>query len=237
MGGLSISVYSRVQVDDGEIRVRWVLDMGETAAATVLELIDADTNGTVTPAEKEAYLSVWISSVLEHIELTVDGIALPMQVGFHELTSPVGEGGVLALRVVIDLSAELPSIPSGNTYLATYRDTNYDTYIGWREVVVTRAPSVHLVTSSVPSEDRTDELRTYPPDLWAAAPNSEARFTVRSGPPPQASTVPGTADGGPSSSGIQVWPTGVLALVLIVLLITVIALADRGHEPTGTRRR
>lgn len=234
LGGFSISVYSRLVAEEQQIRVRWVLDMAEVAAAAVVELIDTDADGNVSVDEERAYFDLWVSSVLERIELRVDGVALPKRVGFHELSLPSGEGGAPALRVVIDLSVELPAIPAGTTYRAVYRDTNYADYIGWREVVVNAGAGVQLVESSMPTEDRTDELRTYPPDLWATPPNSEAIFTVRPGQAPEATM--GTEPAA-SSSGVTAWPTGVLAILLVAALVTLITWADRGDHAPRNRRR
>ncbi|MEX0710436.1 MAG: hypothetical protein WD116_04450 [Chloroflexota bacterium] len=233
LGGFSISVYSRLVVDDEQIRVRWVLDMAEIAAVTVIELIDTNADGEVSADEKVAYLEPWVSTVLDRIDLQVDGAELAKVLGFHELTLEDGEAGAPYLRVVMDLSATLPPVEDGASYQAQYRDRNYADYIGWREVVVSAGQGVELVDSSVPSEDRTDELRTYPSDLWAVPPNSVATFTVRRGQAPGASSEHAT--GGPAS-GVTAWPVGVLAILLVAVLLTAISLADRGDPAPRARR-
>lgn len=233
LGGFSISVYSRLVVDEDAIRVRWVLDMAEIAAATVIELIDTNADGEVSANEERAYFEPWVSTVLDRIDLRVDGADLVKVVGFHELTLPGGEAGVPYLRVVMDLSAALPTIEAGATYRAEYRDRNYTDYLGWREVVVRAGQGVELVASSVPADDRTDELRNYPSDLWAAPPNSVATFTVRRAQPQGASEEP-QASGTPS--GVTAWPAGVLAILLVALLLMAMSWVDRGDPVPRARR-
>jgi hypothetical protein len=157
-GPFSISVYSGLVVDAHEIRIRWVMDMAETAATTTVELIDADGNGDVTEEERNAYFDIWVTSLLDGIELTVDGLPLSKSVSFRELTLPSGEGGTPALRVVMDLTAELPALQPGAIYEASYRDTNYVDYVGWREVAVAVGADTRLITSSAPTQGRTNEL-------------------------------------------------------------------------------
>jgi hypothetical protein len=178
MGSFSISVYSRLEILPREIHVRWVLDMAEIPSATTVKLIDANSDGTITEAEKGKYFALWVTSILDSIQLSVDGKRLPLEVVSHELTLPSGEGGQLALRIVMDLTAHLPEMRPGTPHHGEYHDTNYKRYIGWREVVVIAGDGVQLVDSSAPTQGRTDELRTYPADLWAGAPTSDATFTA-----------------------------------------------------------
>lgn len=239
-GPFSISVYSRLVVESDQVRIRWVLDMAEIASAATVELIDEDADGTVTDSEKNAYFDLWVGSVLDSIELTVDGEELSKTIEFRELTLPSGEGGTPYLRVVMDLSAELPRPSSPATvHAATYRDANYVDYPGWREVAAAAGTDVVLLESSVPTEGRTNELTVYPADLGRSVPTSEARFSFSAagtgtgpiGPLPGSTPQPDTTTG----SAFQIWPTGILAVLIVGAMAVVLVLANR-NEPRRHRR-
>ena len=232
MGTFSVSVYSRLLVEQRQINVRWVLDMGELPSAAVVDLIDADANGQVSPAERHAYLATWVSSILDAIEVTLDGEPLRKRVDSHELALPGGEGGAPALRVVLDLTAELPVLTPGRAYDVRYEDSNYVEYPGWREVIVQAGDHVALVESSVPAQDQTDELRNYAPVLSAAAANSVADFTFEiAGPAASGGSGPGPSGAAELSTGARpgfsLWPTGVLALLVLGALAVVIVVVER----------
>jgi nickel/cobalt exporter len=65
-----------------------------------------------------------------------------------------------------------------------YRDENYGERQGWKEIVVRALPGVALIESNAPTEDPTNELRTYPQDMLASPLNlsaAHARFAPGDG--------------------------------------------------------
>jgi hypothetical protein len=234
-GPFSISVYSRLVVTEDEIQIRWVLDMAEIPATATVELIDTNADGTVTEREKGAYFDLWVGSVLEQIELVVDGRSLSKEIVGRELTLPAGEGGSPALRLEMDLVAEVPG--DSASHEASYRDTNYKDYIGWREVAVAPGPGTQLVESSAPLEGRTNELTVYPADLGVSVPTSEATFVFAAADAnPSLAAGPVTASDAPAApGGFQLWPTGVLAALLVAGLAALMYAANA--EPPAARPR
>jgi hypothetical protein len=237
-GSFSISVSSQITVAEHEVRVRWVVDMAELPAGVVVDLIDTDGDGIATPAERDAYLALWIPSVLENLDLRVDGADLALEAVTHELSFPVGEGGALSLRLVADLVAPLAEPRPGEVHEATYRDTNYTDYLGWREVAVSAADGVTLVDSSVPVQGRTKELTVYPADLGMSVPSSVAQFKfsvaadAASGP---GSPSPSERDLAPAEPSFRLWPTGALAILVVVLLGVGMVALERSSPPRRRR--
>lgn len=231
-GSLSINVYSRLTLEASRVRVRWVLDMAEIPAGAIVTLIDQDGNGSASAEEQDAYFATWLSSVLDQIHLTVDGEELSKSVDASELELPIGENGARYLRVVVDLAADLPPAPADGVFLATYQDQNYADYVGWREVVVTAAEPVQLLVSSVAAVDRTNELQTYPPDLGAGTPNSDAEFSFRvgaeSGADPRAQPI-----AQPGSARNDDLP----ALGLLLLAVAAVVISALSALGGGARRR
>ena len=237
-GSFSISVFSQLTVAAEEVRVRWVVDMAELPAGVIVDLIDTDGDGVASEVEQTAYLAVWIPSVLENLDLRVDGADLSLELESHELSFPIGEGGAPYLRLVADLVAPLPAPHAAEVHEATYRDANYTEYIGWREVAVAPAEGVSLIDSSVAEEGRTQELTVYPADLGVSVPTSEARFTFAlAAADPSAAGSPAALgqDPAPAGPSFQIWPTGVLAVLVVVLLGVAFVFLDR--SATRGRRR
>jgi hypothetical protein len=228
-GSLSINVYSHLTLDASRVRIRWVLDMAEIPAGAIVGLIDQDGNGVASQEEQDAYFATWLSSVLGEIHLTVDGTELPITVDAAELELPTGENGALYVRVRLDLSADLSAPPPNGTFAATFRDLNYRDYLGWREVVVSADPGVELVTTTVATVDRTNELQTYPPDLGATTPNSEATFSFR-----LSSAVASGAPSGASQPGaaanVDLPAAGLLLLVVAAVVVSVLSGLGRGSR-------
>jgi hypothetical protein len=99
-------------------------------------------------------------------------------------------------------------------------------------VVVTAAEPVVLLASSVAAVDRTSELQTYPPDLGAGTPNSDADFSFRvsaeSGGDPGAQPVTQ-----PESAQNDDLP----ALALLLLAIAAVVVSALSGLGGGARRR
>jgi hypothetical protein len=231
-GSLSINVYSRLALEPSRVRVRWVLDMAEIPAEAIVTLIDEDGNGSASREEQDAYFATWLSSVLDQIHLRVNGAELTKGVEASELELPIGENDARYLRVVVDLAADLPAPPADGVYLATYQDENYAEYVGWREVVVTAAEPVELLASSVAAVDRTNELQTYPPDLGAGTPNSDADFSFR---------VSAESGGDPGAQPVTQQESAqnddLPAFALLLLAIAAVVVSALSGLGGGARRR
>jgi hypothetical protein len=233
-GSLSINVYSHLTLEPSRVRVRWVLDMAEVPAAAIVGLIDQDGNGTASRDEQDAYFATWLSSVLAEIHLRVDGEELPVAVDSAELELPAGENGALYVRVRLDLTTDLPSPMADGEHRASFQDLNYRDYLGWREVIVTADPGVDLVSSSVATVDRTNELQTYPPDLGASTPNSEAAFSFRID-AAGASHTPSSAPGHTGAATDDLPALGLLLLAAAAVVVSV--LSGLGGRPRRRARR
>jgi hypothetical protein len=237
-GSLSINVYSRLTLAATQVRIRWVLDMAEIPAGAIVGLIDQDGNGVASQEEQDAYFATWLSSVLGEIHLTVDGTELPTAVDTAELELPTGENGALYVRVRLDLSADLPAPPATGMYAASFEDLNYRDYLGWREVVVSADPGVELVTTTVATVDRTNELQTYPPDLGASTPNSEATFSFRLNSAAASGAPSGTTTQPEAGANVGLPAVGLLLAVAAAVAVSVLSGLGRGarrRERRGER--
>ena len=190
LGNFTINQYTRLEAGRNTLRLRYVVDMAEIPAFQERQAMDADHNGAVSDAEAGAWLERQVPVLLAGLELRVAGAAAPLRVAGRELSFPPGQGGLLTLRLVLDL--ETPLDMGAGPVAITYRDTNFDGRIGWREIVARALNGAALRGASVPERDQSDELRTYPRDMLASPPDlREARFEAlpAAGGAPSAATV------------------------------------------------
>ena len=67
--------------------------------------------------------------------------------------------------LIFDTTAPHPPAEPGAQIDASIRELTFDGVQGWHEIIVVEGEGATLDESSVPSEDLTDELTVYPPDM------------------------------------------------------------------------
>ena len=106
----------------------------------------------------------------------MDGRPAALVVENATLAFPKGQGGLSTTRLDLDLRAdgvELAGTPRQIAYSSTYASDR----VGWKEVVVARAPGAAVTATTAATVDRTDALRSYPQDVLAS-PASQLDATV-----------------------------------------------------------
>lgn len=181
LGNFTINRYARVEPGADLVRVVYALDMAEIPSFQELSTIDRDRNGAVSDDEKAAYLAHKLPDLAAHLQLTVNGAPLRFRVESGTLSLGEGQGGLLLVRIDATFVAELPAGLRG-VLNAWFRDTNYDTRLGWKEIVVRGTGSAAVRESTVPPVNTSNELRSYPEDaLQSPLEVREARFRFEPG--------------------------------------------------------
>jgi nickel/cobalt exporter len=190
LGNFTVNHYSRIEPAGDGVRVVYVLDLAEIPTFQEQPQIDLDRDGQLGEAEWEQYADRRAEELRRGLDLRLDGAPADVRLVSRELSFPPGQGGLPTLRLVAVYRADLPS--GGGPLQLTYRDGNDPTRIGWREIVARPgAAGTRIEQASVPAEDRSDELRSYPEDLLNSPLDvREARLTF----------VPGPAAAGPPAS-------------------------------------
>jgi len=180
LGNFTVNHYSRIDVGRDAVQVRYIVDMAEIPAFQERQAIDTDGDGQVNDAEQSAYLSKQAAVLVGGLHLTVDNAPVELRAVDQSLTFPVGQGGLVTLRLVLNLAA--PLTPATAPIAIGYRDTNFAERIGWREIIVRPLDGVVLGDSTAPTQDQSDELRSYPQDMLSNPLDvREARFTMTLG--------------------------------------------------------
>jgi nickel/cobalt transporter (NicO) family protein len=121
LGNFTVNRFSRIEVAESRIYVRYVLDLAEIP--------------TFQAGNVEA--KTYARRIARGVHLTVDGHAARLVPVETSLAHPPGAGGLRTTRFEVVLKGPVLQGASG----VAYRDTNYVDRIGWKEIVVGDAPS------------------------------------------------------------------------------------------------
>ena len=177
LGNFTVNHYSRIEPAGDGVQVFYVLDLAEIPTFQEQPNIDADRDGQVSEAEGEQYAQRRAEELRRNLRLRLDGAPTELETVSRALSFPPGQAGLPTLRLEAVYRAALPS--GGGPIELSYRDDNDPTRIGWREMVARPGTAgAQIQQSSVPADDLTDALRSYPEDLLnSPADVREARLT------------------------------------------------------------
>jgi nickel/cobalt exporter len=164
LGNFTVNRYSRVELGNAGIRVRYVLDLAEIPSVQETQVADVNHDGVVSAEEWDTYRTRQVEALRSNLTLAIDGAPVALRTDDSTLSTPLGQGNIPLIRIEAWFGAA-PSWPPGDAntmHSATFQDRNEPARLGWREIVVQGAPGVVLSQSTVPAVDTTDELRTYP---------------------------------------------------------------------------
>ena len=136
LGNFTSNHFARVEVADGRLYVRYVLDLAEIP--------------TYQARQRGVDAGVYASRIAAGLRVTLDGRPAALRPVAHALAFPAGVGGLRTMRLEVILRG--PAV-DGRSQLRV-RDTNDAGRIGWREIVVGAG------TRSV-----SNELHAYPKSL------------------------------------------------------------------------
>ena len=178
LGNFTINRYSRIEPGIDQIHLRYVLDLAEIPTFQEMPKIDSNRDGRVSETENANYLGDKAEELRSGLQLSVNGEAILLDPVAQELSFPPGQGGLSTMRLSLLLRGELKQAAGLGEHRLHYRDNNYSQRLGWKEIIVRPGVGVALVDSTVPQQDRSDELRAYPKDLLDSPSNdTEARAT------------------------------------------------------------
>jgi nickel/cobalt exporter len=164
LGNFTVNRFSGLEVFPDRALVHYVVDMAEIPTFQELPRIDVNSDGRVTSLELQGYADDLGPRISSNLSFSADGA--PIELSLIEVNAGLrqGQGGLDVLRVdalyVGDLGASHASL--------TYEDRNYRGRLGWKEIVAYGTGGQGIVSSSVPSESASNELRTYPSSLLSS---------------------------------------------------------------------
>ena len=178
LGNFTINRYSRIEPGVDQIQLRYVLDLAEIPTFQEMSRVDLDRDGRVSESENTTYSANKAEELRRGLQLSVNGEVILLDSVAHELSFPPGQGGLSTMRLSLLLRGQLQGATGPGEQRLDYRDDNYSQRLGWKEIVVRPGGGVSLVDSTVPQQDRSNELRSYPMDLLdSPSDDTEARAT------------------------------------------------------------
>ena len=171
LGNFTINRYSRIEPSGNRVYVLYVLDMAEIPTFQAQATVQAEGEGR--------YADGLVRSIQRGLRLTAGGAPIALQPVRHVLAFPPGQAGLHTTR----LESLYVSDPlTGGQDRIAYRDANFASRIGWKEIVVQTGSGAKVVSASVPTATISDELRSYPKNLLRSPLDvTEANATITPG--------------------------------------------------------
>jgi hypothetical protein len=127
------------------VHLAYLLDFAELPAYGEIESLDADHDGSVTPAEQEAYLARRLGPIVDRWTVEVDGVKIAPRVTGSNLEVLAGEQGLSTLRIAADVEAEAPgSRAPGADVRVHVVDPAFADRSGWRQMAAEASPEATL---------------------------------------------------------------------------------------------
>jgi nickel/cobalt transporter (NicO) family protein len=212
LGNFTINHHSTIEVSGNRVYVHYVLDLAEIP--TFQE-------------RKRVQRPGFARSVAQGLRLTLDGRPAQLRLLGSKSELRPGAGGLKTLRF-----AAVYETPADGTRLA-YRDTNFESRLGWREVVVRAERGARIESASVPATSRSAELTNYPQDLLRdPLAVSSARATFRAGRLSGLPPLLGTAPAPEPRRGFESLINGELGAGAILIALVLAAFWGAAHALT-----
>lgn len=171
LGNFTSNTYVRVEPSGGELYVRYVVDLAEIP--TLNERARVDAAGGLP-----GYAIAQARQFTRGLDVRVAGQRVTLLPASQEAAYNRGAAGLDTLRIAVWYRARGP-IAAG---VVEVRDGNFAGRLGWHELVVRASSGARVAEATVPADDVTNELRTYPADLTSSPLDvRDARFSLTTG--------------------------------------------------------
>jgi nickel/cobalt exporter len=172
MGNFSINHYSKITVQKDSVEIHYLIDAAEIP--TFQEMQQGGFSSDPQSPKTREYLSREAETFKKNLVLTISGSPAQLKTKSMEVIFPPGAGGLPTMKMGFVFVANLaPGKHSGaipQSVALYYRDNNFPTRIGWKEIVAVAGPGVTFLRTSAPASDRSNELSNYPTDLLNSPP-------------------------------------------------------------------
>jgi len=165
MGNFSINHYSRINIADQTVEIRYLIDMAEIP--TFQEIRQFDIIPAADDPSTSRYLDRQDQLLKAGISLESDGQTVRLDTISRQVTFANGAGGLPTMKIGFIFRGKL-DVASG-AHKLSYLDNNFPGRAGWKEIVVL-GDGVAILDSSAPRTDRSHELTSYSSDLLNSPP-------------------------------------------------------------------
>ena len=177
LGNFTVNQYTRLDVARADVSVRYVLDMAEIPTFQRRQVVDANGDGRIGPAEAARERDRLVALVSPHLQLLVDGKPAQLSLETARVAFPKGQGGLSTTR--LDARFRAAGLELGEAPHTLKLSNSYATdRVGWRELLVARGEGVAVRSTDASTGDLTKALTAYPADLLHSPPDVRSATTV-----------------------------------------------------------
>ena len=163
LGNFTISRYTHLTLQPEAVQLLYIVDSAEIPTFQTRQQIDQNGDGLIDAVEETAFLAEQATRLAENLALVINGQTVAITPDSWTLACPPGQGDLPTMRLELTATAVLPQTDA--LWQLQLKDNNYADRLGWQEMVVTAVDGLTILESSVPTQDISNQLRTYPDDL------------------------------------------------------------------------
>ena len=214
LGNFTVNRHTTIELSGGRVYVQYSVDLAEIPTFQL---------------GKQVRRADFAREAARKLELQLDGRRTQLSLLERRIAMRPGAGGLETLRF------DAVYVASGTGSRLIFRDRNFGSRIGWKEVVVRGEDGAELRNASVPAASTSNALRAYPKDLLRSPLNvstATATFSLGQGQgSPPSLDPPGAVQhrGGGFESLVS---RGDLSLGVILLSLLIAAFWGAAHALT-----
>ena len=214
LGNFTVNRHTTIELSGGRIYVQYSVDLAEIPTFQL---------------GKQVRRAAFAREAASKLDLQLDGRRAPLRLLERRVAMRPGAGGLQTLRF------DGAYIASGTGSRLTFRDRNFGTRIGWKEIVVRGEDGAVLRSASVPAASTSNVLRAYPKDLLRSpldVSTATASFSLGQGPgsPPSLDEAGATPHRGGGFESLV--SRGDLSFGVILLSLLIAAFWGAAHALT-----
>jgi len=164
LGNFSINRYSRIEAGRGGLRILYIIDYAEIPTFVEMARIDLDRDRDLSEEEKQHFLDTKLDTFQDKLFLSINGAPAILDLISSQVELLPGQGNLKIMRVTCVFTAAL-QVSAASPARIEYRDENYMTRVGWKEIIARGEDGFVVENSTVPAQDISNELRSYPEDM------------------------------------------------------------------------
>jgi ABC-type nickel/cobalt efflux system permease component RcnA len=168
MGNFSISHYAGITIERNQLEVRYLIDMAEIP--TFQEIQQDGIAGRTDDPHLASYLATKAREFGQGLQLSINGQNLSLRPVSQQVIFPPGAGNLPTMKFGFLYRAKTPDKCMVERCELEYEDANFAGRAGWKEIMVTAAREVTMISSTAPDHDRSGQLSNYPTDLLNSPP-------------------------------------------------------------------
>jgi nickel/cobalt transporter (NicO) family protein len=214
LGNFTVNRHTTIELSGGRVYVQYSVDLAEIPTFQL--------GNQVRRAD-------FAREAARKLELQLDGRTTQLSLLERRVAMRPGAGGLETLRF------DAVYVASGTGSRLTFRDRNFGSRIGWKEVVVRGEDGAELRNASVPAASTSNVLRAYPKDLLRSPLNvstATATFSLGQGQGSPPSLDPAGATQHRGGGFESLVSRGDLSLSVILLSLLIAAFWGAAHALT-----